>query len=59
MQEASEQAGIHLREWQKVEACATNATIDTLAKISSALGMDVVELMRVPSAGSGPSAAPE
>src|SRR5262245_65825998 len=57
MQEASDHAGIHLREWQKIEACATNATIDTLAKISSALGMDIVELMSKPSAGDGPSAA--
>ena len=48
IREASELAGMNPRQWQKVERNETNATINTLARVSTALSADIVELMSEP-----------
>ena len=40
----AERAGMHPRSYQKIEAGSVSTTIDRIAKLSSALGIDPVEL---------------
>lgn len=41
-------AGLAVRHFRKVESAEVNVTLDTLVKIATALGVDVVELLRWP-----------
>lgn len=43
---AAASGGLPLRTWQKVEAGEANATLETLAKVSVGLGVDVGELFQ-------------
>ena len=45
----SEEASVGLRYLQRVEAGHENLTLDSLAKIASKLGVEVIELFRIPS----------
>jgi transcriptional regulator with XRE-family HTH domain len=45
LHQAAERAELHWRHWQKVEAGEANATINTVAKIAAALGVDPLDLL--------------
>lgn len=51
MKEAAERAGLYPRHWQRIEAGQANVTIETMDKISRALGVDIVDLIRLPPRG--------
>jgi DNA-binding XRE family transcriptional regulator len=44
--EAAERVGLGLRQWQKIEACQSNATLSTLVRIAAAFEVDIAELFR-------------
>jgi transcriptional regulator with XRE-family HTH domain len=50
---ASERAGIHWHQWQQIEAGTVGITIDTLARLAMALGVDASELVREPAPNVG------
>lgn len=45
----AERADLHLRHVQRIEAAGANLTIGTLAKLATALGIDVTTLLERPS----------
>jgi transcriptional regulator with XRE-family HTH domain len=47
-EELAHRAKLALRHLQKIEAAEVNVTLDTLAKLSSALNIDVAELFKKP-----------
>lgn len=47
-QQVADRVGIHRRHWQKIEAGQTNLTLETLARLGVALGVDSVSLLREP-----------
>ena len=53
LQAASERAQMHLRLWEKVEAGATSATLQTIARLAAALDVDARELLDPPAARRG------
>lgn len=48
VRQVAARAHIDRRHWQKIEAGEVNVTLHTLARVSIALGMDVVELLGEP-----------
>jgi transcriptional regulator with XRE-family HTH domain len=48
LKQASEQAKMNSRLWQKIEAAEVNATLSTLARLGRVLGVNGVELLRAP-----------
>lgn len=46
--EASERAGLDSRQWQRVEHEASNATLNTLARVAAALDTSIAELFAPP-----------
>ena len=53
---ASALAGLHWRQWQRLEAGKGNPTIETLARVAKGLGVELSALLRQ-QAGSGLSGA--
>ncbi len=49
---AAERAGVHWRHWQKIEAVEVNLTVETLAKLARALGVEARALLRKPPSAS-------
>lgn len=45
LEEAAHRAQMHWRHWQKVEAGTVNATLRTLARLSTALGVSPRDLL--------------
>jgi transcriptional regulator with XRE-family HTH domain len=45
---ASERAEMNLTHWQKVEAGAVNATLNTLTRVADALDVDPADLLAEP-----------
>lgn len=47
-QDAAEKIGMHWRHWQKIETAEVGATLGTLTRLATALGVDVVDLLSRP-----------
>jgi len=45
-EDAADRIGLHFRHFQKIEYGKVNVTIDTLAKIGVAFGLNVADLLR-------------
>ena len=48
IKQAAEQAGMHWRHWQKVEASQNNATLATIVRMAGALNSTPAELLAEP-----------
>jgi transcriptional regulator with XRE-family HTH domain len=46
LQAAAEYSGIHWRHWQKIEGGEVNATLETLARVARALGVETYMLLQ-------------
>lgn len=47
-QKAAERARMNVRHWQKIEAGSINVTLQTLARLGAALGVDAAILLAAP-----------
>lgn len=46
MENLADRANIHRRHYQKIEAGHVNATLETLTRLASGLGLDILDLLK-------------